>query len=398
MASLLVDALSNQGLNAYLEVVTKTDLIGTIGRHPLMALTTAIDNLVIKRQRSSQLFSLVRSSPRTDPDRYNRDDILHLHWTPGAVRLSRVLNAELNLPVVWTMHDMWPITGGCHHALECPGFTVGCHSCPVVRPVFRSTVSRHAAKKHSLLHLIPNLVICTPSKWLAHQVTNSSIAHDLDVRYVPNPIDLVFQDPTESAPGPSEELIRTLDSIPNDAFVVGFVAKNLEDPNKRLDIAVNILRGLRETTPSRRFILLAVGASRHNYSDYNIEIYRTGLLGSAADRKLAYQTMDVLLVASDAETAPLVIDESLACGTPVIVRDVGGSAESVTHGYSGIVCDSIEQLQLAVKGLAEDDAVLRRMSDEATKDRSHSLLNVISEYTRIYSELKYEKPCPSESL
>jgi len=175
--------------------------------------------------------------------------------------------------------------------------------------------------------------------------------------------------------------------IPDDAFVIGFVAKNLDDPNKRLDLAIRTLQGMREAAYSRKIVLLAIGSSRQSKRQWGVDIRWTGTLHSVADRKLAYQRMNVMLSVSDAETAPLVIDEALACGTPVVVRDSGGAAESVKDGYTGIVCKSTDQLRLAVSRLYSDDSMRLRMSELAQHDQSHRLANVVGIYAGIYSEL-----------
>lgn len=387
VASQLVAALPQFGFSARLDVQTDTDIYSTIRHNPLVAATTILDNFIIKRTSCHQLFSLTRKSRRVAPDKFCRDDILHLHWIPGALQLSDDVLARSTKPIVWTMHDMWPITGGCHHALDCSGFTTGCSACPVVQPMFRSAVQTSSEKKRLALHRMPKFVICAPSKWLVSQVAQSSIAHDLDIRYVPNPVDPAFHDTKLTPDHPSDELIQRLRSIPANTFVVGFVAKNLDDSNKRFDLAVNAIRGISEVSSSRKIVLLAIGASRKTNRRLNMEILRTGTLHSVADRKLAYQRMDVLLAVSDAETAPLVIDEALACGTPVIVRNVGGAAESVRHRRSGFVCDSTEQISSAILELSAHETMRINMSGNAKLNQSHSLTNVINEYISIYSEL-----------
>ena len=387
VASQLIAGLPKFGFDARLEVVTDTDIPGIIRNHPIVAGSAVIDNFVVKRRSYHQLFSLTRRAPKSSRDRFCADDLLHLHWIPGALQISDKVLTRSPKPIVWTMHDMWPITGGCHHALECSRYSHGCLNCPAVQPVFHSAVWRAAETKKVVLQNIPRLVICTPSRWLARQVAESSIAHDLDVRYVPNPIDPEFQIATENTSGPSTELCQQLKLIPDDAFVIGFVAKNLDDPNKRLDLVIRTLQGMREAAYSRKIVLLAIGSSRQSKRQWGVDIRWTGTLHSVADRKLAYQRMNVMLSVSDAETAPLVIDEALACGTPVVVRDSGGAAESVKDGYTGIVCKSTDQLRLAVSRLYNDESMRLRMSELAQHDQSHRLANVVGIYAGIYSEL-----------
>jgi glycosyltransferase involved in cell wall biosynthesis len=178
-----------------------------------------------------------------------------------------------------------------------------------------------------------------------------------------------------------------LESIPSDAFVVGLVAKNLDDPNKRLGVALNLIKGVSTGKNIRPVVLLLVGDTKVAKKIASAEIRHVGTLQSVVDRKFAYSRMDVLLSISEAETAPLVVDEALTCGTPVIVRDVGGSAESVLDGVTGFVCMSDDEIQRGLIHLINDSSLSSRMRLAAPQDDRHSINNVLRSYTQIYSEL-----------
>lgn len=387
VANQLVAALPNFGYLAELDVVTNNDVRSILTRHPIVAATALLDFFVVRSPNVHQLVSLTRKSVWRKPNDFLGVDLLHLHWTPGAISISDGLLSAITQPLVWTMHDMWPVTGGCHHALQCQNFTSGCSRCPVVRPSFRRAIENHAENKRRVISDIPNIVVCAPSQWLVRQIQRSYIGLDLDVRYVPNPIEEGFYESPDSSEPPSTTVKSVLESIPSDAFVVGLVAKNLDDPNKRLGVALNLIKGVSTGKNIRPVVLLLVGDTKVAKKIASAEIRHVGTLQSVVDRKFAYSRMDVLLSISEAETAPLVVDEALTCGTPVIVRDVGGSAESVLDGVTGFVCMSDDEIQRGLIHLINDSSLSSRMRLAAPQDDRHSINNVLRSYTQIYSEL-----------
>src|SRR5690606_26435095 len=81
------------------------------------------------RHRSKRIFSTGFSGfCLKDHPTIVDSDIVHLHWVTGLISTKHI--AKLEKPIVWTLRDMWPVTGGCHYSMECERFAVGCGHCP----------------------------------------------------------------------------------------------------------------------------------------------------------------------------------------------------------------------------------------------------------------------------
>ena len=117
-------------------------------------------------------------------------DVIHLHWVANYLTSSSLSAlASLGKPVVWTLHDMRPFTGGCHFSAECKGFQRDCSSCPQLLPVLHSFPPRSQAAKTEVLNLL-RPVFVAPSRWLANECASSSAASSCDVEVIPYGIDV----------------------------------------------------------------------------------------------------------------------------------------------------------------------------------------------------------------
>lgn len=119
-------------------------------------------------------------------------DIIHLHWTcAGFVKIETLkkLN-ELNKPIVWTLHDSWPFTGGCHIPLDCAGYTDRCGMCPTLGSTFSHDLSRWIWNRKSKAWSGLDMTIVTPSNWLADCARSSSLFKGKRVEIITNGLDL----------------------------------------------------------------------------------------------------------------------------------------------------------------------------------------------------------------
>jgi hypothetical protein len=132
-----------------------------------------LERLVFLRQESSKsirfLFSLANTGESIIRNRYVKEaELIHLHWINGGFLSLRSLKQLLRSgkPVVWTFHDMWPFTGGCHYALDCKGFTRECGQCPYLKKPSEKDLSHRIWKKKEKLFRNSQVTVITPSSWL----------------------------------------------------------------------------------------------------------------------------------------------------------------------------------------------------------------------------------------
>ena len=159
------------------------------------------------------------------------NDVIHLHWVAGFLDYE-VFFPQLptRKPVVWTLHDMNPFTGGCHYSGDCHEFVKKCGSCPQLGSQEENDLSRsNWIKKYSALvhnNKASLLHIVTPSKWLAKKARESSLFYNLPISVIPNGINTDLFRPRDACRF-REEL-----GIPSDATIVGFVADTTANKRK----------------------------------------------------------------------------------------------------------------------------------------------------------------------
>ena len=143
--------------------------------------------LKLYRNRSSDTFNTGLNGLKFDEHPLYKDaDIIHLHWINGLVSTSNL--ATLTKPVVWTMRDMWPLTGGCHYSMECDRYKIGCGKCPNLgssnaRDLSRAIMNRKKRLLPKRIHMVGI------SKWISDCAKTSEIFRNCNVSTISNAID-----------------------------------------------------------------------------------------------------------------------------------------------------------------------------------------------------------------
>ena len=265
VASQLSRGLNDFGIQSYVESVTDGDIRDCALRHPILTGQALFDYFFVRKSRDQSLFTLYRKASSGE-FKSHKNLVHHLHWTPGVAGLTQIKNLlQSDSPTVWTMHDMWPFTGGCHYSMECDHFTKNCNGCPQVRGIFsRSVGERHQSKKQMFMGS-KSFVAVTPSRWLRNQAEQSGMFTDCQFEVISNPIDTdIF------LPNKHSQVFKSME------LVVGCNAVNLNDPIKGVDTLIHTLEKFQDQHPDLKVKLLAIG--RGDISSKKIQIATTGFL------------------------------------------------------------------------------------------------------------------------
>jgi glycosyltransferase involved in cell wall biosynthesis len=330
--------------------------------NPLLVLRALIDFFLVRKDRKNSLFTLLRTkgSSRILRELRSCQALVHLHWTPGAVSTTDVekLLSDGRM-VVWTIHDMWPITAGCHHARDCGEFINHCSGCPQVRKYWQNRVSNEMIRKQNVFKFRTSLVLVAPSQWLASQINKSNIAKGSQVCVIPNPIDTdTFRQL------PKFDSKKSL-GIPNQSLVVGCVAADLSDPMKNVQSVIDGVRELKSSNAHLSITLLLVGGGKVFAPD--LTVVSVGNVTVQSEMAHLYSAMDVLVSLSLAESFSLVVAEASSCGVPVICLNSGGMPEIVENGKTGIVINHANELNGALERILNNSELLCSMSAEGRK-------------------------------
>jgi glycosyltransferase involved in cell wall biosynthesis len=272
-------------------------------------------------------------------------DIINLHWVCGGYMQVESV-PKFNKPLVWTLHDMWPFTGGCHYSEECDRYTKSCGSCPQLHSSKDSDLSRWVWQRKAQAWKNLNLTLVTPSHWLAECAKSSSLLQEYPVNVIANGLD-----PEVYKPMNRLLLRESLNLPPNKQLVLFGAMQGTDDRWKGFPLLVPALQSLSKSGWQDKIELLVFGSSQpENPIDVG---FKTHYLGRLEDESLAkvYAAADVMVVPSRYEAFGQTASEALACGTPVVAFDVTGLKDIVDGQQNGYLAKPYETEDLA-RGIA----------------------------------------------
>jgi glycosyltransferase involved in cell wall biosynthesis len=284
--------------------------------------------------------------------RLRQADLIHLHnlhWHDRCLSLLLLPLLSRFRPVVWTLHDMWAITGHCIASRDCQRWKKLCGRCPYlgtyVGLAWESSYLQCLMKK--LIYRFSDFTVVTPSDWLSRQVAVSPLMSGKRVVTVHNSSDQVVFVPRDRKKA-REAIGVTDDAMP----VIMFVSAFIDDPIKGYDFFEQAMVRLKDAGLASA-VLLVVG--RGSASDRLHRIFRVVEPGYTVDRgamAALFSAADVYVMPSISDNFPGVVLESLSCGTPVVAFDTGGIPEMIEHRVTGYLAPQRDVAALAA-GIGE---------------------------------------------
>lgn len=296
-------------------------------------------------------------------------DIVHLHWTcNGYLRIESL--TKLKKPLVWTLHDMWAFTGGCHYSQGCDRYTKGCGSCPQLGSSDPYDLSWHNwQRKAKTLHNL-DLTIVSPSRWLANCAKASPLFENCRIEVIPNGIDVGVYKPI------NQSAAREALNLPQDKQLVLFGAGSTSgDPRKGFHHLLAALQKLDADLWSDRLELVIFGESKpQNALPLQFQARYLGRLNDDISLALAYSSADFFIAPSQEDNLPNTVVEALSCGTPCLAFDIGGMPDLIDHKKTGYLAQPFEinDLTKGVEWILENPERLKIISSHA---REHAVEN-----------------------
>ncbi len=274
-------------------------------------------------------------------------DIIHLHWiNQGYLSLESLTKlAALGKPFVWTLHDMWPFTGGCHYAGTCLEFNERCGYCPFLRTPAKNDLSAQEYKAKKELYAKMRIGVVSCSQWLDTLARSSALFHKKECCNIPNPIDTgVF--------APKDKLAsRRRLGLPEDKKLLLFGAAKVTDIRKGYRYLTEALRIISDSFPAmaRQIELVVFGNLGKDAGglECGFKVHEMGFVTNEGTLVDLYNAADAFVLPSLQDNLPNTVVESLACGTPVVGFRIGGVPEMVTHGETGYLAEAKNSLSLA---------------------------------------------------
>jgi len=394
----LHQSLLSQNIESQMLVQNKSSddfSIKTIANTRLQKLTNTlrpyINNIPLKfyNNRTKTLFSTSIFGSNNVIEKINEfnPDMVHLHWICGGMLKIEDLS-KIKAPIVWSLHDMWAFTGGCHYDELCKGYLQECGNCKVLGSSKENDLSKKIFyRKEQTYSKISNITIIGLSKWLNECSKNSTLLKNKKHIHLPNPIDTKIFKPFD------KKLSRKLWNLPDDKKLVLFGAMGAtSDPRKGFQ---ELSKALNKLDKNNNMELVVFGSSKpENEPDFRFKVHYLGNLHDDVSLVTLYSAVDVMVVPSLQENLSNAIMESLSCETPVVGFDIGGNSDMIEHQINGYLAKAFDTKDLAA-GI--EWIVLNKNYDQLCQNAREKVLKsfdskvVAQQYIKLYKEVLDEK-------
>lgn len=313
----------------------------------------------------------------------NNVDLIHIHNIHGYYIDLMFLNKiqQLNIPVVWTLHDGWILTGRCAYLGECKKWEKGCKSCEYMnlypKAYFDASKFMWYLKRKYLAN--KNVILVSPSKWLYKNIKKSYNRNN--VMIIPNGIDINLFKPY------NKNLIRKKLNLPTGKNIILFIAADLSDIRKGASYFFEAVNNIKD----ENLIVLTVGKTYRNNIKFNFNIIELGYIYNEKKLAMIYSASDIFCITSLEENFPTTVLESMACGTPVVGFNTGGIPEQILPDC-GVVVEkcNIKDLSDNIKNLISNKDRINKMGDNARKKvvEYYSLDKMCNKYIDLYKQTR----------
>ena len=312
-------------------------------------------------------------------------DLIHLHNLHGYylnIDFIKFLG-KLNIPVVWALHDGWPMTGRCAYLFECDQWKTGCGRCPDLKrypKTYLDSSNFMWKKKKEYFNSNWCPIIVCPSKWLADMVKKSYL-DKYQIAVIPNAID------TEVFKPKNKDIIRKKLRISSKKKVILFVAADLKDEIKGTKYFFEAL----QYVEVENYMVITVG-KKVNFGEYTENKFEVKQLGYISDKRFIaniYNAADIFCITSIDEVFGLTVTEAMACGVPVVGFKVGGIPEQATKDC-GIMVEAKDTKALGkAMGKLLNDEEMRRNFSLNCRERvlqNYTIEKFRDRYIKVYND------------
>lgn len=343
-------------------------LSNRFSRKNLFAISTASTGMSITRNK------LVKEA-----------DIIHIHWiNQGFLSLKSIEKLiKTGKPIVWTMHDMWPVTGICHHSRECDHYTKDCGNCFFLNNPSKDDLSFSVFEKKKRIIKGAGIQFVACSEWLQKRSEISRLIEGNMITNIPNPID------TERFLPGDKISARTALNLPLNKKILLFGALIASDKRKGIDYLIEVTHLLKDL--KEEVELVFCGEIKEKLSSaFGLKSHSLGYVSNPELIVKMYQAADCFVIPSLEENLPNMIMEAMSCGIPCVGFKTGGIPEMIQHKKTGYISEykSAEDFANGIRYVLEntEEKQLSLTSREFVL-ANYSEKSVSNRYIEIYNKL-----------
>lgn len=313
--------------------------------------------------------------------------IINTHWINNGYIFIETI-AKFTQPIVWTLHDLWAFTGGCHYNEDCSRYTQNCGKCPQLQSWHDWDISRWEWQRKAKAWKNLNLTIVTPSSWLAKCASSSSLFQNLQIKVIPNGLDIQQYRPI------NKQVARNLLNIPQDKQLILFGSlQATSDKRKGFDLLQDALVSLSKSGWKDKLEVIIFGASEPKYPpSFGFKSHYLGTLNDELTLALVYSSADVFVLPSRQDNLPNTVMEAMACGTPCVAFNIGGMPDMIEHQKNGYLAqtDKGEDLAQGIKWVLENQERHDKLSyySRYKVEKEFTLESQANRYLSLFNEIK----------
>lgn len=341
-----------------------------------------LDNILLSwyTKRNKTIFSSgIFGLDFTKTKEYHEADIIHLHWINGSFVNIKNLS-KIDKPIVWTMRDMWPMTGGCHYAMGCEKYKTGCGSCEQLNSHRKYDLSKFIIYRKKK-YLPEGVKVIGISHWLSDEAKKSELFRKLDVRTISNNINTRDFFPIK------KDIAKDVLGIKTDKKIILVGSTSLKDFYKGFNKYIEAIGYLDK---EKYFLCFFGDIEKSIIESLGFEYKSFGYLNDNISLRLAYSCANVFVAPSLMDAFGKTLAESMACGTPVVCFDATGPKDIVTHkvdGYKALPFDS-KDLANGIESILNTQNYKELCTNAREKVlREYDCIVVGKKYIELYDEI-----------
>jgi glycosyltransferase involved in cell wall biosynthesis len=314
-------------------------------------------------------------------------DIVHVHWVgSGFMSLSDL--GRIRQKIVFTLHDSWMFTGGCHVIGNCKNFQSFCTRCPQLGSNREYDLSSSGFERR--LNILEKLqpIFIAPSSWMSGQAKSSFLLKDMDIRVLPNGVD------TNTFYPHSKKTAREFFDLSPTKKIIIFGANSIgNDLNKGFNDFLEMLPLISNSIIQKNVEFVVFGRVSESVRKVcrQMSIKSIGKVADEGGLALLYSAADLVCVPSIQESFGLIALEAMSCGVPVVAYRTSGLTDIIIDGATGFLADPFDKNDFAKKiiHILEDNKLQKKMSIESRlrAENFFDLKNIAISHLKIYENL-----------
>lgn len=340
--------------------------------------------VVFYKRRKNRFFSTALFGyDFTKHSLYKWADIINLHWINGGfVKIKNI--SKVNKPIVWTIRDMWPMTGGCHYSMNCNKYENGCGCCDQLGSKTKYDLSWYILRKKKK-YIPKHLVLVGISNWISDCVKKSYLFKNFRVETLYNNVNCQEFFPID------KNISKKILGLPQDKKIILAGATGFNTFYifyKGFNKYLGAVKHLRDK--SKLFLLFFGKIDKSFVGNLGLEYKSLGYLNDIISLRLAYSAADVFVAPSIMDAFGKTLAEAMACGTPVVAFNATGPKDIVDHKINGYLATPYDSCDLSrgIKWvLDQTNPMAIEKSARQKIEKNFDIIHISQNYKELYEDV-----------